>query len=55
MLPSLRRSGLAAAAPLSETSEPKRSVLYMSRLAIHESVAASPIGIVAHSSTEPKA
>ena len=46
---------MTAAVPLSETSEPKRSVLYMSRLAIHESVAASPDGIVAHSSTESKA
>ena len=46
---------MTAAVPLSETSEPKRLVLYMSRLAIHESVAASPARVVAHSSTESKA
>ena len=47
--------GMTAAVPLSETSEPKCSVLYMSRLAIHKSVAASPHRIVTQSSTEPKA
>ena len=47
--------GMTAAVPLSETSEPKRLVLYMPRLAIHESVAASPPRVVAHNSTESKA